>query len=392
MASNMTSDSYSHAAPSDSNSYCITASSSYYDDDEKMIDAAAGGLRPAYYRMFNSILPHENAISIAKYVASMKTEINLSNHYREDLIAVLYKLSSYINCRRNNAKPFRLVTKQDIIAFLDSFRKRDSLDPLHRWIGTYNTYRMHLIRFFKWLYYPDIEPHKRPRPEVVDNIPQLKRKEQSIYKPTDLWTVQDDLLFLKYCPSKRIKCYHAMSRDTGCRPHELLKLRINDIVFRSAGNSQQQYAEVLVNGKTGSRHIPLIDSLPYVKDFLDHISGHRPQNYDGSIAEPFGKVGTNDVSVDQGYESAKLAGLSILGTLKRELGTLDKVAAWLQIRVMVNTVEGFTKTADVADGFSDLILELYGQEVGMHARSSIGVQALPVNLPVIIDALVEVAA
>jgi hypothetical protein len=65
MASNMTPDSYSHAAPNDCNSYCITASSSYYDDDEKMIDAAAGGLRPAYYRIFNSIL-HENAITIAK--------------------------------------------------------------------------------------------------------------------------------------------------------------------------------------------------------------------------------------------------------------------------------------------------------------------------------------
>jgi integrase len=61
-----------------------------------------------------------------------------------------------------------------------------------------------------------------------------------------------------------------MSRDTGCRPHELLKLRVKDIVFRSAGNGQQQYAEVLVNGKTGSRHIPLIDSLPYIKDFLDN--------------------------------------------------------------------------------------------------------------------------
>ena len=86
----------------------------------------------------------------------------------------------------------------------------------------------------------------------------------------------------------------------------------------------------------------------------------------------------------------KLACLSILGSLKRELGRLDKVAVWLQVRVMVNTVEGFTKTTDVADGFSDLILTLYGREVGMHARSAIGVQALPVNLPVIIDALVEV--
>jgi enamine deaminase RidA (YjgF/YER057c/UK114 family) len=123
-----------------------------------------------------------------------------------------------------------------------------------------------------------------------------------------------------------------------------------------------------------------------------YISGHGPQNYDGSVARPFGKVGTKDVSIEQGYESAKLAGLSILGSIKRELGRLDKVAAWLQVRVMINTVEGFTKTANVADGFSDLILTLYGHEVGMHARSAIGVQALPVNLPVIIDAVVEVNA
>ena len=122
-----------------------------------------------------------------------------------------------------------------------------------------------------------------------------------------------------------------------------------------------------------------------------YISGHGPQNPDGSIAGPFGKVGgAGKVSVEQGYESAKLAGLSILGSLKRELGRLDKVAAWLQVRVMINTAEGFTKTADVADGFSDLILTLYGREVGTHARSAIGVQALPVNLPVIIDALVEI--
>ncbi|MFL6321111.1 MAG: RidA family protein [Nitrososphaeraceae archaeon] len=123
-----------------------------------------------------------------------------------------------------------------------------------------------------------------------------------------------------------------------------------------------------------------------------YISGHGPQNPDGSVAGPFGKVGTNDVSVEQGYESAKLAGLSILGSLKRELGSLEKVAAWLQVRVMINTAEGFTKTANVADGFSDLILELYGLEAGMHARSAIGVQALPLNLPIIVDAVAEITA
>jgi enamine deaminase RidA (YjgF/YER057c/UK114 family) len=59
---------------------------------------------------------------------------------------------------------------------------------------------------------------------------------------------------------------------------------------------------------------------------------------------------------------------------------------------MINTVDGFTKTTDVANGFSDLILSLYGHDVGIHARSAIGVQALPVNLPVIIDAVVEISA
>jgi hypothetical protein len=59
-----------------------------------------------------------------------------------------------------------------------------------------------------------------------------------------------------------------ISRDTGCRPHEILKLRLKDITFKTTGGGQQ-YAEILVNGKTGSRHIPLIDSIPYVKDWID---------------------------------------------------------------------------------------------------------------------------
>ena len=59
-----------------------------------------------------------------------------------------------------------------------------------------------------------------------------------------------------------------ISRDSSCRPHEILKLKIRDIAFKTTGN--YQYAEVLVNGKTGSRPIPLIDSIPYLKDYLDH--------------------------------------------------------------------------------------------------------------------------
>jgi integrase len=232
--------------------------------DRKIEDVTAG-LRPESSKILYKISysSEENALTIVNYILAMKTEINPSDNYRKDNIKLLYTFSKY-----SGNKSFKAITREDIISFLESFRRPEASDPLHKWIGTYNLSRIHLLRFFKWLYYPDIEPAKRPKPDIIENIPQLKRKEKSIYKPTDLWTAEDDLLFLKYCASKRNKCYHAMSHDTGCRPHELLKLRIRDIVFKSVGD--RQYAEVLVNGKTGSRHIPLIDSIPYVKDYLDH--------------------------------------------------------------------------------------------------------------------------
>ena len=193
----------------------------------------------------------------------MKTEINPSDNYRRDNIKLLIRFSIF-----HHDKKFKQIIRDDVLSFLESLRKPEASDPLHKWIGTYNLFRMYLLRFFKWLYYPETEPSKRPRPAVIENILQLKRKEQSIYKPTDLWTSEDNLLFLKYCPSERMRCFHSISCDTGCRPHELLKLRVKDIAFKTAGN--KQYAEVLVNGKTGSRHIPLIYSIPYLKDYLGH--------------------------------------------------------------------------------------------------------------------------
>ncbi len=229
---------------------------------ERKIQDISSGLSLEFSKLLYAI-SKDNAFTIGSYIEALRMEVNPSDHYRGDVIKLLCTFSKF-----NSNHPFSAISRDDIISYLESYRKPETLDPMHRWIGTYNIYRMHLIRFFRWLYYPGIEPRKRPKPEVIQNVLQLKRKEQSIYKPTDLWTVEDDLLFLKYCPSKRIKCYHAMSRDTGCRPHELLKLRIKDIVFKTTGN--RQYAEVLINGKTGSRSIPLIDSIPYIKDYLNH--------------------------------------------------------------------------------------------------------------------------
>lgn len=119
-----------------------------------------------------------------------------------------------------------------------------------------------------------------------------------------------------------------------------------------------------------------------------YISGHGPQNDDGSLAGPFGKVGV-DLSVEQGYEAAKLVGLSMLGSLKRELGDLDRISAWLRVHGMVNCAPDFAQQPAVINGFSDLILSLYAER-GAHARSAVGMAALPFNMAVEIEATVAI--
>ena len=144
---------------------------------DRKIDEISAGLQASFNRNLRSI-SEANAVTIINYITTMKTEINLSDSYRKDLIHLLSKFSRY----RDN-KPFKEFIRADTVDFLETCRKTETQDPLHKWIGTYNIFRIHLIRFFKWLYYPDTEPSKRAKPSVVENIAQLKRKEKSIYKP-----------------------------------------------------------------------------------------------------------------------------------------------------------------------------------------------------------------
>ena len=119
------------------------------------------------------------------------------------------------------------------------------------------------------------------------------------------------------------------------------------------------------------------------------VAGHGPQAPDGTLAHSRGKVGA-EVSVAEAHEAARLTGLSILGTLRRELGDLDRVTAWLRVFGMVNSAPGFTDQPSVINGFSDLILELYGPEVGRHARSAVGLAELPFGIPVEIEAELQI--
>ena len=121
------------------------------------------------------------------------------------------------------------------------------------------------------------------------------------------------------------------------------------------------------------------------------VSGHGPTQSDGSLARPLGKVGA-EVSFDQAVAAARLTALAILGSLQRELGDLDRIAGWTRVFGMVNSAPGFARQPAVINGFSDLILEVFGADVGAHARSAVGLAELPFRIPVEIEGEVELHA
>src|SRR5215469_11907308 len=228
----------------------------------RKISFATEGLQPYVENWLRIKTSNYNALTISEYVLSLRREINPSQNYTRMQIQALVELSEY-----SKQKPFEQMTRDDVLSFLYKFRKTENSDPLHKWIGTYNIKHEILRQFFTWLNGPNTERNQRSRPKIMENIPRFKRKEISIYKPTDLWTGEDDLLFLRYCPNKRDRCYHTLSRDSSCRPDELVKLRAKDVIFKTSGDYQG--AEITVNGKTGTRTIPLFSCIPYLKDWLD---------------------------------------------------------------------------------------------------------------------------
>jgi integrase/recombinase XerD len=227
-------------------------------------------------------LSKENALTICDYVIAMRREVNPRLSYKRYTIQILSELSKAIGIERK----FIDMTRDDVLLYLDNCRKPENEDSLHKWIGTYNSKLVAIFRFFKWLHYPNVGDTKRrsqlsaleKKPDCIMGIAKLKRKEISCYKPSDLWSQEEDLLFLNWVTNKRDRCYHTMARDLSARPHEILNLKIKDIVFKTVDGGKQ-YAEVLVNGKTGSRHVPLIQSIPYIKDW---ISNHPSRNNSNS--------------------------------------------------------------------------------------------------------------
>jgi integrase len=165
-------------------------------------------------------------------------------------------------------KPFVDMKREDVLGYLDGLEKPESLDPTHRWKEFYNLFEITVTRFFKWFYHPDVDADDRPKPPIVAGLKIAKPKggkKRKRYGPGDMWTLEDNEIFLKYCPDPRIKAYHGLAIDTGARPHELLKLKIGDIVWPPDG----QPPRFILNGKTGSRTNRSIRYHKYLRNFID---------------------------------------------------------------------------------------------------------------------------
>jgi enamine deaminase RidA (YjgF/YER057c/UK114 family) len=119
---------------------------------------------------------------------------------------------------------------------------------------------------------------------------------------------------------------------------------------------------------------------------LLYLAGHGPTKADGSNIT--GKVG-KDLTIEQGYDAAKQTVIAILSTLKGELGDLNKVKRIVKVLGMVNCTENFVDQPKVMNGFSDLMVAVFGDK-GKHARSAVGMYALPSNIAVEIEIIVEV--
>lgn len=163
------------------------------------LDNATAGLEPYFLEHLKTRVSKQNSLVIARYITSMKIETNLSDNHRRGIITSLKLLSEFLN-----NKPFSDMTREDILDYLDTLRKPDDSDSLHKWISTYNQRLICFLRFFKCLYHSEVEASKREKPLPVANIPTIKRKEKSAYHPSELWTEEDHIIFSDIALTKEI--------------------------------------------------------------------------------------------------------------------------------------------------------------------------------------------
>ena len=178
------------------------------------ITEATLDLNKRYYTLMAERMSIHNADILANFIISCRKERTIAVNTVMIYIAGISYLENI-----HKHKDLDKMDRNDIIYFLDSYRKPESIDPLHRWINTYNIRMTAVSKFFKWLYSSNFDGKTTISATlpIISGIKRLTRKEKTSYQAKDLWTSEEDALFLKYCEDDRLKCYHSMARDTSGR-------------------------------------------------------------------------------------------------------------------------------------------------------------------------------
>jgi integrase/recombinase XerD len=247
--------------------------------DRKVKEACTinGQLPPSFQRLFLE-LPTDHAKElVADFIIHSYHERNITLNTKRVYVATLVYLSRAFNHKK--AFEEMDIVKDVVSGYLNTCKRPFEADPDQRWIATYRVRAAIIRKFFKWL-----KPDEIPASTLRTLKPIAKKGSKSRVKTTDLWTREEDALFLKYCEDPLIACYHAMSRDCGARPSEMLAIRIGDVKVKKDSNSGKVFAEVQGVGRYGktreARTVPMISSVPYFKAWIaQHPMGANPEAY-----------------------------------------------------------------------------------------------------------------
>lgn len=231
----------------------------------RKIEMICDGLDNGARQMFLE-LKEDNRRVLAEFMNDMIVHENPRPNTKRVYIADLTLLSRYFE----HKKQWREFTRDDVMMFLQSYRKTPAVDHKERWISTVNRKTIIVQKFFKWLYYPTLDReqrNKKEKPDVVKDLPRYRKKEKTSVEATDLWLPPEDKVFLRYCPDVRLQLYHTMADDTSGRPHEILAKRFSDVKIKQ--HNGRIFGEMMIGrgGKTKGRIVPLITSIPYFKQW-----------------------------------------------------------------------------------------------------------------------------
>ena len=149
---------------------------------------------------------------------------------------------------------------------------------------------------------------------------------------------------------------------------------------------KQLNIELPIPGEPIANYVPTVRFSETKNSMLVYVSGTGPRKENGDYLT--GRLG-DDMTIEEGYDAAKLAGINILASLKKEIGDLNKIKRFVKVIGMVNSTADFYQQPAVINGFSDFIVEVFGDR-GKHARSAVGMVSLPSNIAVEIEVVVEV--